>query len=99
MDFYQMDIQENTIKLQLGYYIATVSLRCMMDALRGLDLDVLSNEGQSTLNEIEIRLSEAQAALDYILGEIRELDVNIDSQDESWIEDMACKVEQMIEER
>lgn len=93
-----MDIQENTIKLQLGYYISTVSLRCSMDALRGLDLDTLADEGQSTLNEIEIALLTSQAALAKILGEIRETDDNIDSQDEKGIEDMACKVEQMIED-
>lgn len=92
-----MKIHENTIKLQLGYYISVVSLRCMMDALRALDLDTLTDEGQSTLNEIEFATMYSQTVLDNILGEIRETDDNIDSQDEKGIEDMACKVEKMIE--
>ena len=69
----------------------------MMDALRALDLDTLTDEGQSTLNEIEFATMYSQTVLDNILGEIRETDDNIDSQDEKGIEDMACKVEKMIE--
>ena len=91
-----MNFHENIIKLQLGYYISTASLNCMMDAIRSIDLDVLPDEGQSTLNEIEIAITTSQTVLDNVLSEIRELDINIDSQDEKGIEDMACKVEQMI---
>ena len=93
-----MKTHENTIKLQLGYYIATVSIRCAFDALRSLGLDTLTNEGQSTLNEIEIALSTAQNVLDNVLSEIRELDVNIDSQDEKGIDDMACNLHSEIDD-
>jgi len=70
----------------------------MIDGLRALYSTTPSITGQSNLNEIEIALTQAQTVLDNVLGEIRELDDNIDSLDEQGIDDMACKVEQMIED-